>query len=107
MPADMKALTRRWFEEVWNKARDQAIDELLAEDGVAHGLGEAGQDLPGPAEFRKFYRQFRSGFPDVKVAVDQVIAEADTTAVTAARRTAATAWASRRPAGPSRSPGCA
>ena len=81
MPADIKALTRRWFEEVWNKGRDQAIDELFAADGVAHGLGEAGQDLPGPAEFRKFYRQFRSGFPDVKVTVDQVIAEGDTTAV--------------------------
>jgi steroid delta-isomerase-like uncharacterized protein len=81
MPADIKALSRRWFEEVWNKARDAAIDELLAPDGIAHGLGEAGQALPGPAEFRKFYRQFRSGFPDASVVVDQVIAEGDTTAV--------------------------
>jgi steroid delta-isomerase-like uncharacterized protein len=81
MAADNKALTRRWFEEVWNQSREQAIDELFAPDGVAHGLGEAGQDLPGPAEFRTFYRQFRSGFPDASVRVDQVIAEGDTTAV--------------------------
>ena len=80
MAADNKALTRRWFEEVWNKRRDQAIDELLGPDGVAHGLAENGEDLPGPAAFRRFYRQFRSGFPDMRVTVDQVIAEGDMTA---------------------------
>ena len=35
---DPKALVRRWFEEVWNKGREEAIDEMFAEDGVAHGL---------------------------------------------------------------------
>lgn len=81
MPADNKALTRRWFEEVWNKGREEAIDEMLGADGVAHGLAEDGHDLPGPAEFRRFYRQFRSGIPDVRITVDQVIGEGDTTAV--------------------------
>jgi steroid delta-isomerase-like uncharacterized protein len=81
MPADNKALTRRWFEEVWTKGRDATIDELFRPDGIAHGLAESGEDLPGPDEFRRFYRQFRSGFPDVRVTVDQVIAEGDMTAV--------------------------
>ena len=81
MAFDYKALTRRWFEEVWNKGRDSAIDELLAADGVAHGLAEDGQDLPGPSEFRKFYRQFRSGIPDIRITVDEVIAEGNTTAL--------------------------
>ena len=81
MPFDYKAMTRRWFEEVWNKGREEAIDELLAADGVAHGLTDDGHDLPGPAEFRKFYRQFRSGIADVRITVDQVIGEGDTTAV--------------------------
>jgi steroid delta-isomerase-like uncharacterized protein len=81
MPADNKALTRRWFEEVWTKGRDATIDELFRADGIAHGLAESGEDLPGPDEFRRFYRQFRSGFPDVRVTVDQVIAEGDMTAV--------------------------
>lgn len=75
-----KALSRRWFEEVWNKARDSAIDEMLGPAGIVHGLGETGQDLPGPAGFRQFYRQFRSGFSDIQVTVDQVIAEGDLTA---------------------------
>jgi len=80
MPADIKNLARRWFEEVWNQARDATIDELIAPDCVAHGLEDGGGDMPGP-QFRRFYRQFVSGFPDVKITVDQVIAEGDTTAV--------------------------
>ena len=80
MTFDYKSLTRRWFEEVWNNGREAAIDELLAADGVAYGLAEDGHDLPGPAEFRKFYRQFRSGIPDIRITVDQVIEEGDTTA---------------------------
>ena len=81
MPADNKALTRRWFEEVWNQGREATIDELLGPNGIAHGLAEDGRDLPGPGEFRKFWRQFRSGIPDVRITVDQVIGEGDTTAV--------------------------
>lgn len=81
MPADNKALTRRWFEEVWNKKRDAAIDEMLSPAGVLHGLSETGEELPGPEAFRRFYRQFRSGFPDIRVTVDQVIAEGDMTAL--------------------------
>lgn len=81
MPADNKALTRLWFEEVWNKKRDEAIDELFRVDGIAHGLAESGEDLPGPNEFRRFYRQFLSGIPDLRITVSQVIAEGDMTAV--------------------------
>ena len=80
MPADNKQLTRRWFEDVWNKGREATIDELIAPDCVAHGLEDTGKDLPGN-QFRRFYKQFLSGFPDVKMTVDQVIGEGDTTAV--------------------------
>ena len=76
-----KSLSRRWFEEVWNQGRTRAIDELLAPDCVAHGLGEEGQPLRGPEHFRRFYDQFRSAFPDVRVQVEDVIAEGDKTAV--------------------------
>ena len=33
-PEDLKAFMRRWFEEVWNKGRAEAIDEMFAEDGI-------------------------------------------------------------------------
>jgi len=80
MAHDIKALTRRWFDEVWNKGRESAIDELLRPDAIAHGLADVGGPLPAPETFRRFYRQFRSGIPDVHITVDQVIAEGDTTA---------------------------
>ena len=34
-----KELSRRWFEEVWNKRRSETIDEMFAADRIAHGLG--------------------------------------------------------------------
>ena len=52
MPADNKALTRRWFEEVWNQRREQTIDEMISPGGIIHGLAESGEDLPGPTEFK-------------------------------------------------------
>ena len=38
MSEENKALVRRWFEEVWNKGRAEAIDEMFDEYGVAHGF---------------------------------------------------------------------
>ncbi len=78
MSEENKALVRRWFEEVWNRGRAEAIDEMFAEDGVAHGLADAsGEPLRGPASFRPFHRSFREAFPDIEVVVEDVIAEGD------------------------------
>ncbi|HEV2860337.1 MAG TPA: ester cyclase [Pyrinomonadaceae bacterium] len=78
MSEENKALFRRWFEEVWNRGRSEAIEEMFAEDGVAHGLaGESGAELRGPAHFREFHRSFRDAFPDIEVVVEDVIAEGD------------------------------
>src|SRR5437016_5920405 len=77
---DLKALTRRWFEEVWNKGNTAVIDQLLAPDAVAHGLGAPSTNLRGAAVFRPFYETFRSAFPDLKIQVHDVLAEGDQTA---------------------------
>jgi steroid delta-isomerase-like uncharacterized protein len=78
MSEENKALIRRWFEEVWNKKREEAIDELFDEEGIAHGLaGDAGGDLRGPAGFRPFFRRFRDAFPDIEVVVEDTVAEGD------------------------------
>ena len=74
-------LTRRWFEEVWNQGRAATIDELLAPDVVAWGLGAGGKPLRGPAEFRQFYQPFRDAFAYLRVVVEDVLADADKTAV--------------------------
>jgi steroid delta-isomerase-like uncharacterized protein len=71
-------LIRRWFEEVWNKGRAEAIDEMFAEDGIAHGLSDvSGNPLRGPAGFKEFHAKFREAFPDISVTVEDTVAEGD------------------------------
>jgi len=77
MSTENKALVQRWFEEVWNKGRAAAIDEMLAETAVVHGLG---MDLRGPEGFKTFHAAYRNAFPDVKVHIDEIVAEGDTVA---------------------------
>jgi steroid delta-isomerase-like uncharacterized protein len=73
-----KALVRRWFEEVWNKGRADAIGEMLAEDAVVNGLSEdAAKPLRGAAGFLPFHAQFREAFPGIEVVVEDTIAEGD------------------------------
>ena len=78
MSEENKALIRRWFDEVWNKGREEAIDEMFADEGVAQGLAdESGAPLRGPAGFKPFFRRFRGSFPDIEVVVEDTIAEDD------------------------------
>ncbi len=78
MQEENRQLLHRWFEEVWNKGRTEAIDELFAEDGIAHGLAdETGAPLRGPASFKEFHRKFRGAFPDIYVTVEDTVAEGD------------------------------
>ena len=76
--SDNAALVRRWFEEVWNKGRAEAIDEMFDEEGVAHGLtDESGAELRGPADFRVFHQRFREAFPGIEVVVEDTVTEGD------------------------------
>jgi len=73
-----KALMRRWFDEVWNQGRADAIHEIFAEDGVAHGLSDdVNAPLKGPGGFLPFQAQFREAFPNIEVVVEDQIAEDD------------------------------
>ena len=81
MSEENKALIRRWFAEVWNQGRADAIPEMFAVDGIAHGLSDdAANPLRGPAGFLPFHAQFRGAFPDIEVVVEDQIAEGDTVA---------------------------
>ena len=67
MAVERAAFLPTWFDEIWNKGRLDAIEELFAEDGVMHGLGEAGGRVAGPAAFRPFVERLRGAFPDIEV----------------------------------------
>jgi steroid delta-isomerase-like uncharacterized protein len=78
MSEENRALIHRWFEEVWNKGRAEAIDELFAEEGVASGLAdESGAPLRGPTGFKPFFQKFRDAFPNIEVIVEDTVAEGD------------------------------
>ena len=78
MSAENKVLIRRWFEEVWNRGRANAIDEMLAGPAMIHGLGPQAMNV---SAFKQFHTRYRSAFPDVRIQVDDVIAEGDKVAV--------------------------
>ncbi|MCO5165597.1 MAG: ester cyclase [Planctomycetes bacterium] len=82
------ALTRRWFQEVWNERREATIDALFAADGVGYGL--PGQPR-GPEGFRVFWRDFLRLFPDLQLEVHDAVEsppDAEGTVTVASRFTA-------------------
>jgi steroid delta-isomerase-like uncharacterized protein len=77
-----RELVHRWFEEVWNKQREEAIDEMFAPGGKCYGLPETNSVLIGPDKFKEVHRHFLSAFPDLHIAVQDAICEDDRVAVT-------------------------
>jgi predicted ester cyclase len=57
-----------------DEGRVSAIDEMLAPDGLIHGLGA---DMHGSAEFKQFHAAYRGAFPDIWIQVDDLVAEGD------------------------------
>jgi steroid delta-isomerase-like uncharacterized protein len=69
-------IAHRWFEEVWNKKRLAAIDEMA--DPSAVGQGQQFHDgLINLEEFRAFATHLQSAFPDLRVTIDDTVAEGD------------------------------
>jgi len=76
MSEDNKTILRRWFDEVWNKGRTEAIGELMAKDVVIHGLEDSnGQAIENYAGFEDFHRRFRGAFPNMSITIDDIVAE--------------------------------
>ena len=72
-----KAITRRLNDEVWTKGRLEVIDELIADDFVTTVVG-APEQIRGPEGFRAFAAMYRTAFPDLRITVDEQIAEGET-----------------------------
>jgi predicted ester cyclase len=82
MSTTAETLIRQWFEELWNQGREDAIDRLLAPNGIAHGLPTPDhQPIVGPAAFKPFYRQFRQAFPDIQISIERAVSSGDFAAV--------------------------
>jgi steroid delta-isomerase-like uncharacterized protein len=67
-------LARRWFEEVWNDRRDEAVDQLMHEECIDH---MEGGDVIGPAGFRQARDAFLAALPDLHITVEDVLSDGD------------------------------
>lgn len=74
-------LMRRWFDEVWNQGRLDAIGEMMAADAVAIGQAGSDQVIHGPAEFRSFAEQFRKAFSGIHITLEDTFGGGDRVAV--------------------------
>lgn len=73
-----KVLVYRWYEEVWNKKREEAIDDMLSPDVISYGLTDSPTEaVKGTEAFKKYWRALVEVFPDIQVAVESTIAEDD------------------------------
>jgi steroid delta-isomerase-like uncharacterized protein len=81
MAGECDRLIRRWFEEVWNQGRAEAIDEMLSPDCIVQGLGGPEGAARGPEAFKTFYARFKGAFPDIQITVEEVITDGDRCAV--------------------------
>jgi steroid delta-isomerase-like uncharacterized protein len=78
MSTQNQTIVHRWMEEVWNKGRVDAIDEMLAGDVVIHGLG--GEAIRGPEGYRPFFESMHNTFSQIDVVVDDAVEQGDTIA---------------------------
>jgi predicted ester cyclase len=72
-----KAIARRIQEELWDQKNLAVADELLASTYVDHVPGSPPDVTPGPAKYKETASVYFTAFPDVRVTVEQQIAEGD------------------------------
>lgn len=69
---EIRTLTDRWFQEVWNERRKERIYAWIAPHCKIHGLHD--QIIFGPDPFVGFFDMMIAAMPDIKVEpVDHVV----------------------------------
>jgi steroid delta-isomerase-like uncharacterized protein len=69
-----KTRVRRVFDEGFNQGRQDVFDELIAPNYVNHDMPTPG---PGVEGFKQLIGMFRAAFPDMQIAVEDMVAEGD------------------------------
>lgn len=64
----------RWFEEVWNKGRIEAVDELMAPDARSYGFPQP-ESVQTRDQLKEYILEFRRSFTHIHVSVDEVLTE--------------------------------
>ena len=70
-------LVYKWFEEVWNKGNEAAINQLLADKVIINGIKDVDETQDGHQGFIAFYKSFNHDFADINVVLHKVVSEDD------------------------------
>lgn len=70
-----KALLRRYVEQVWDNQNPAALDEFLSPAYVRH-RSRGAEPLSRDGQ-KRLLTKFRAAFPDIRLTVEEVIAEDD------------------------------
>ncbi len=73
--AENEAVVRRWLEEGWNQGNLAVVDELFAANYVLHGAN--GSRPLGPEQIKRILVRSRIAFPDLRLAIEDMIAAGD------------------------------
>ena len=74
-----KAISRRADEELFNDGNLDVADELFAADFLYHDP-TSGEAWRGPEGVKRYVRMFRTAFPDLRLTVEDQVAEGDNVA---------------------------
>lgn len=73
--SDLKAVGRRFYDEVFNSGDIAALDDILADDFVEH------EEVPGfkpdKAGVTEFFSMMHQAFPDISVEVEAMAVDGD------------------------------
>ncbi len=75
-----KALIRRVYEETINRGNLALLDELISSDYVEHDPNYP-QPVRGAEGLKQYFQTFRTAFPDLHLAIEDMVGEGDTVAV--------------------------
>src|ERR687884_1885990 len=70
-----KASFRRYLEEAWNQSNLEVIDEIF--DRYISHQPDGSVLERGPEDVKRFVGEFRSAFPDLRMIIEEQIAEGD------------------------------
>ena len=76
MSENNKAIVRRLIEEVWNKGNLSLVDELFAPNYEHHDASSPDFGR-GPESEKKRATLYRTAFPDLRVTIEDIIAEGE------------------------------
>ena len=73
--ADLKELTRKFIDEVWNQGKLDLVEQLVAPDCITHDPAAPGREIRGLEGIKELVSMYRKAFPDTEFEINDLILE--------------------------------